>query len=302
MQNSSHTLLIVDDEPFNLDILQEHLEDEGYNIVRADNGMMALEIIKSKEYEFSAILLDRMMPKMDGIEVLMELNSLKDFQRIPVIIQTAAASDSDIQEGIEAGAFYYLTKPFEPGLMLSVVKSAVLDRENMKVTEKNAKLLNDLRDHIKDVVLEFRSIKEAQTIAGVIASLYPNPDKVAIGLAELAVNAVEHGNLGISYDEKSRLLNENCWHEEIENRLLRPEHRSKVATIHFQKLPDEIHVTVRDQGEGFDWSKFKEMDTERIYSTHGRGIALASMISFDNLEYKGIGNEVVCVSKISNNE
>jgi len=299
MSDEVRTLLIVDDEPFNLDILQEHLEDEGYAVVRAEDGQQALDIIYSREHDFTAILLDRMMPNMDGIEVLKELNSQKEFNKIPVIIQTAAASDSDIKEGIDAGAFYYLTKPFEPELMLSVVQSAVIDRQNMREAESNVSLISDLKENIVDITLAFKTISDAQKVAGSIASLFPDPDRVMLGLSELSINAIEHGNLGISYDDKSELLTNNSWYAEIESRLAQPEYKDKVATIRFQRLEDEMQVTLIDQGKGFDWSGFMEFSSDRVYSSHGRGIAMAGMVSFDKLEYRGIGNEVVCTIKLN---
>lgn len=294
MSDRTHTLLIVDDEPFNLDILQEHLEDENYTVVRANDGPSALDIIESKEYEFSAILLDRMMPNMDGIEVLKKIKESKDFSKVPVIMQTAAANDSDIKEGIDAGAFYYLTKPFEPDLMLSVVNSAIIDYENLKSTESNRDIIGEIREMISHITLSFRTIADAQKVAGSIASLFPDPDRVLLGLSELTINAIEHGNLGITYEEKSVLLNDNSWRQEIENRLKHPDYQNKLATISYQRCDDHILVTVIDQGNGFNWEKFMDMNAERIYDSHGRGIAMASMISFDNIEYKGKGNEVHC--------
>lgn len=299
MSDTTHTLLIVDDEPFNLDILQEHLEDENYVVVRAVDGPSALQTIESKEHEFSAILLDRMMPNMDGIEVLRKIKESSEFNKIPVIMQTAAANDSDIKEGIDAGAFYYLTKPFEPELMLSVVNSAVIDFENLKSTESNRNIIAELRGMISDITLSFRTIADAQKVAGSISSLFPDPDKVLLGLSELTINAIEHGNLGITYDEKSVLLNNNTWHAEINNRLENPTYKDKIASISFQKLEDEIIVTVSDEGDGFDWEKFVDMSSVRVYDSHGRGIAMASMISFDKLEYLGKGNQVRCTVKLN---
>ena len=191
------TLLIVDDEPFNLDILQENLEDEGYKVVRADDGPSALEIIEGREHQFSCILLDRMMPNMDGIEVLKTLKKSEEFCKIPVVMQTAAASTKDIQEGIEAGAFYYLTKPFEPELMIAIVNSAIIDFENIQSSTQNKNQIGDIDSLITNLKLEFQTLDEAQRVIGSISKLFPDPDKTIIGLTELVVNAVEHGNLGI---------------------------------------------------------------------------------------------------------
>jgi len=295
--DNQYTLLIVDDEPFNLDILQENLEDEDYIVVRAEDGIEALRILEENTVTFSAVLLDRMMPHMDGLEVLEKIKASEIHKNLPVIIQTAAASDQDVMDGIKAGAFYYLTKPFEPELMLTIVKSAIRDRENLQVTEDTQNTEDKIFHMIKDVTLEFRTINEGLSVAGRVSSLFPDPDKVLLGLTELVINAVEHGNLSITYEEKSELLVNNTWAEEIERRSNDDKYKGRVATLEINRSESEIALTVTDQGGGFDWKKFIDMSTERVYDSHGRGIAMASMISFDELSYQGNGNTVRCIVK-----
>jgi len=295
--DKSLTLLIVDDEPFNLDILQENLEDEGFEIVRAEDGPTALKILESGEHDFAAMLLDRMMPHMDGLEVLKTIKNSEEHKHLPVVIQTAAASDKDVMEGIEAGAFYYLTKPFEPELMITIVHSAITDHQNLVATLNSKNDADDIFSLIEEVTVNFSTIGEAQRVAGRISNLFPDPDKVLLGLTELVINAVEHGNLGITYEEKSSLLNENLWHSEIERRQKDKDYVNKVASLSFAKNDSEYVVVVKDQGLGFNWEKFLDMNAERAYDSHGRGIAMAGMISFDKLEYKGCGNEVHCIVK-----
>lgn len=292
-----HTILIVDDEPFNLDILQENLEDDGYEVVRAEDGPSALRIIESDQFTFSTILLDRMMPHMDGLEVLKNLKQSETYKHLPVIIQTAAATDKDVMEGIEAGAFYYLTKPFEPELMLTIVKSAISDYENYRTTSELQHVVDHLMPLVDSLSLKFRTIEEAQMVAGRISNFYPDPDRVLLGLTELLINAIEHGNLGITYEEKSTLIAENTWRQEIQRRLADDKYRSKKASVEIKKSDTEISIVIKDEGEGFQWENFLDMTAERAHDSHGRGIAMAGMISFDAMEYRGKGNEVCCIVK-----
>jgi len=292
------TLLIVDDEPFNLDILQEHLEDEGFEVHRAEDGKIALEILEKGEHEFSSILLDRMMPEMDGLTVLQKVKENDQLKHIPVIFQTAAASQSDIAEGIKAGAYYYMTKPFEPELMIAIVNSAVMDYQNLQSTINAMGQAGDISEYVSNMKLCFRSVKDAQKIAGHVANLFPDPDRVLLGLTEILINAVEHGNLGITYDEKSALLTDNTWAEEIEARLADEKYAGKIATVEFSKNDDNYMLIIKDQGSGFDWEKFVDMGAERVYDSHGRGIAMAGMISFDKIQYVGTGSEVHCYVNI----
>ena len=120
-------------------------------------------------------------------------------------------------------------------------------------------------------------------------------DAAGLGLFELMVNAVEHGNLGISFDEKSALMSAGRWEQEVANRLAQPEHRDKMVEIHVKREHGCLYVRVRDQGRGFDWRPFLTMDESRAFHPNGRGIALANQVAFTSLQYLGSGNEVAVV-------
>ncbi|QZA82045.1 ATP-binding protein [Deefgea piscis] len=121
----------------------------------------------------------------------------------------------------------------------------------------------------------------------------PEPQRVAMGLSELLVNAIEHGNLGISYADKSRLLQAGRWQDEVESRLASPEYAQRKVAVKYSANEDEIQIYIMDEGQGFDWQPFLEFSPERAFDPHGRGISMARMMSFDSLEYQGKGNEVL---------
>ena len=104
-------ILIVDDEPFNLDLLEQELTDQGYVIERANDGAEALEKVDS--FAPDIVLLDYMMPKMNGLEVLRRLREDDRHKSIPVILLTAKATQEDKVRGLDAGADDYVTKPFD---------------------------------------------------------------------------------------------------------------------------------------------------------------------------------------------
>jgi hypothetical protein len=115
------------------------------------------------------------------------------------------------------------------------------------------------------------------------------------GLLELLLNAVEHGNLGITYDEKSHLLDLGQLDEEIARRLQEPAYAGRCAVATFIRHGEDLYLSVIDEGSGFDWRPFLHLDPQRAFDTHGRGIATAKMVSFDSLEYHGTGNHVETV-------
>ncbi len=298
MENNQAHILIVDDEILNLEIVSEYLSD-GYQISTAENGVIAWEMLENSPNEFDVILLDRMMPNMNGMEVLEKIKQHPILQHCPVIFQTAKASASDIAEGINAGAYYYLTKPFDENVLLSVTKTAVEDRLRYKEILDNLEQTNLTMGMLTSASFEFKTLDEARSIASLVSNACPEPAGIVMGLTELLINAVEHGNLGITYAEKSILNEQGTWVNEVNTRLQLVENINKTASVNFLRSPDYIEITVIDQGEGFDWKEYMDFDPDRVMDNHGRGIAVANKLSFSAVEYKGKGNEVCATLNIS---
>lgn len=126
-------ILIVDDEPFNVDYLEQELEEAGYVTMSAMNGRQALELIASDPP--ALVLLDIMMPIMDGFEVLSRLKEQPHTRDIPVIVISADANLQSVVKGICMGAEDYLPKPFEPVLLQARIASC-LEKKRMRDLEK----------------------------------------------------------------------------------------------------------------------------------------------------------------------
>jgi two-component system alkaline phosphatase synthesis response regulator PhoP/two-component system response regulator VicR len=116
----SQKILVVDDEPHIVRLVQVNLEKAGYVVVTASNGREALETVASEQPDL--MVLDVMMPEMDGLETLKRLKDNPQTHEIPVILLTAKAQDEDVFEGWKSGADLYLTKPFNPGELLLFVQ------------------------------------------------------------------------------------------------------------------------------------------------------------------------------------
>lgn len=293
----SPVILVVDDEPLNLDIIEEFLTGKGqdYIVETANDGVEAMEKLEADPNKYDTVLLDRMMPRMSGMEVLEKMSAHPDLKYIPVILQTAKVSKEDILEGLKAGAYYYLTKPFTSDILHSVVSTAVKDRgynkaliASLNVTKSSVKLLKSAR-------FEFRSLDDVRSVSSLVACACHEPDKVAMGLSELMINAIEHGNLHIGYQEKSDLRKQNKWESEIAHRLSLPENKDLFASLDVINSDHGVMFTITDQGKGFDWSEFMEFDTSRVMDNHGRGIAMANKLYFSNIEYQGSGNIVTAM-------
>ncbi len=139
----------------------------------------------------------------------------------------------------------------------------------------------------------FRTLVEARDLSLLLANAFPEPQRVVVGIAELLINAVEHGNLGLGYAAKTALHASQRWEEEIERRLRDPASAHRCAEASLRRDEDSIRLRVADEGEGFDWRPYLEVDPQRAADVHGRGIAVARLLCFDRLEYLGCGNVVV---------
>lgn len=292
-----NTILIVDDVPDNIDILSGILKDD-YNVTAAPSGKIALKITQS-ETPPDIILLDIMMPVMDGFEVCRLLKEDPRTEKIPVVFVTATVDQVSIDKGIELGAYYYLTKPVHASMVKAIVKSALSQFSEYKDLQKELENTESIMELMTSGSFNFRTLEETRNLALNLAKMSPEASMLVTGLTELMVNAVEHGNLGITYDEKNELSANDGWLEEIERRLALPENIDKLAKIIVERSETEIIFTITDQGQGFDWLPYLEIDADRAEHSNGRGIAMSNMLTFSKIEFQGTGNEVIAVYSLS---
>lgn len=152
----------MDDEPFNIDYLEQELEDLNYDTISAKDGIEALSVIEKTQPDM--ILLDIMMPQMDGFEVLTKLKNNTAHRDIPVVIISAMSDMKSIVKGIELGAEDFLPKPFDP-IILKARLHAGLERKSLKDLEKV---------YLKGLEREFDIGREIQ--AGFLPSELPKKD------------------------------------------------------------------------------------------------------------------------------
>ena len=143
-------ILIVDDEPFNLDLLEQELGDYDYVIERAGDGVEALE--KTQNFKPDVILLDYMMPRMNGLEVVKQLRESQEHKGIPVILLTAKATQEDKVAGLDAGADDYVTKPFDSFELLARVRAMLRLKEMHDTLEEwNRSLADKVNQQVKEL-------------------------------------------------------------------------------------------------------------------------------------------------------
>ena len=143
-------ILIVDDNSANLDIFETRLATHGYEVVTAQNGEEALAI--AEEQTPDLILLDIMMPKIDGIEVCRRIKGDSSLPFMPIILVTAKAAPKDVITGLEAGAEEYLTKPVDQTALVARVKSMLRIKELHDKTQEQARQLEEWNRQLEEKI------------------------------------------------------------------------------------------------------------------------------------------------------
>ena len=151
-------ILVIDDLPENVFMLQDRLENEGFDVITAYDGTTGIEKALSELPDL--ILLDIMMPDITGIEVCKYLVSEPNTRHIPIILVTAKSGAEDTKEGLEAGAFDYIKKPFNRIELMARIKSA------LKLSEANQLYLNSEKrnTYAATVVTANHKIKQPLTL------------------------------------------------------------------------------------------------------------------------------------------
>ena len=291
--NRPLTILAVEDDRLQRVFLDEQIREIGHRTLQAMDGQEALDLLRKNKDGIDVVLMDRMMPVMDGLTAVRHMKDDPELRKIPVIMVTGAASSQEMQEGLEAGVFYYLTKPVDENVLRSVLLAATRE------AEQNRTLNTELRKHrasfdlIQTCRFRFRTLAEAECLAAFMAHCFPDPERALGGLAELMINAVEHGNLEIGYDRKGELLDAGTWRSEIERRQDADAYKVRTAEAAITRKDEGVYAVITDQGTGFEWRRYMSIDPSRAGDNHGRGIAQARAMNFDRLTYNDQGNQAI---------
>ena len=284
------TILLVDDDPLCIKLISPLLTTAGYSLHTAENAKDAQNILEENTDSIAVVFHDCEMPVMNGIELLKWIREQSKKETIQVIMQTGMDKPENIKEGIDAGAYYYLTKPVKREVLLSTIHAAIQDHEHQKELLTKLKLAENSFRLLDEAVFHFHTVVEGEFLAVRIANICAIPEE-AMYVSELLANAVEHGNLGISYEEKTVLIDNGTLQEEIEKRLVDEEYRDRKVKVSMKKEKGTIHLVIEDEGSGFEFEKFLRFDDSRIFDNHGRGIAIVN--TYLNMQYLEKGNKVI---------
>jgi len=189
------TILVVDDEENILELVQYNLKREGYIVLRAGTGEGGLALAESKLPNL--VILDLMLPGLDGLEVCKRLKGSARTKQIPIIMLTAKGEEADIVTGLELGADDYITKPFSPKELVARIRAVLRRREPQETEEKSVTVHNIRIDPDRyEIYVQGKKKELTFTEFGILYTMARQPGRV-FTRAQL-VEAIHGGNYVVS--------------------------------------------------------------------------------------------------------
>lgn len=224
-------------------------------------------------------------------EVIRSFTASKDTFDVPLILLTNDMVES-LPESFVSEATYRLRKPVDERTLCAVIRAAVFEQEEHLALRKKVRKRECAVGRIVSGEFRIRTLEEAENLATMLSLACPDAERVALGARELFINAIEHGNLEIGYDEKSRLLSDGAWQKEIERRLGQRPYKDRYVRVRFACDGQTVDLRVDDQGKGFDFHRYDGPIDGPANDLHGRGLLIARELAFDEVRFIGKGNSV----------
>ena len=292
--NYKGKILIVDDNIDLLDYLKDFFMIYNYDVILAETG--AEGINKFREFMPDIVISDMRLPDKNGNIVVKEIKEID--RDVPIIIITGYSDHQLILSAMKNGAVDLLKKPFKPNDLKYLINKIETLFRKIKV-KLSASFVQWEKRHI---IIR----NDIHIIRSVVDFIFSNIDYISedvsfmkIGLQEVLINAIEHGNLDITHKEKQELLDRGDYNRILNERMQQSEYRDKFVDIKIFSTPEYLKITIQDMGKGFDLSSIPDPENpENFLKESGKGILMA-IHAFDRVEYNEVGN---CVTMIKHSE
>jgi len=296
----SKNLLFVGIKPSQQPDIQERLSDLHFTFTFCDTPSLALQLLKKPETpKFKAFIIDENLLNHADFSAFYNHCIQPTYSTTPMILQINRSGNySVVKKALESGVYFSINHPYSSSIFNTVLMTAnhsVVQR--LEVSNRQSSF-EKVRALMQNAVFHVKTVQDAQTLSSILAFMTLDQKRVAVGLFELIINAIEHGNLGISYAEKSKLTLNATLQNEVERRLNLPENLTKYVTVSIKRLKNQMQFTIKDCGDGFDYANYLNFSENRAMDHHGRGIMIANQLSFDHIEYKDNGSKVICTVNI----
>lgn len=292
-------VLIIEDDFISRKYMYDLLSYSGYDCYTAQNAADGLDVYT--KVKPSAVVCNLIMHGISGLEFLRLIK--QKYPEANVILTTSQSSEKLVIQALKLGAKGYVKKPIQDTEILPILEKI----EKNKIEKTSS--VNDYGCVTNgNITLKFNTEYGAPSLIvdrlmREVNNIFDDDDQndIAIGLSELVTNAIEHGNLNISYEEKQEVTLTDKLDELYFKRLSDSKLASRKVTINYEFSPKSCSWIISDEGNGFDWTAVPDPTLEEnIIKLSGRGIYITKRF-FDSLEYLGKGNVVKVVKNRKKN-
>jgi len=274
--------LLVEADPLQARILADYLQEGGFTVETHAEP-------PSPPDRFDLLVVDRSL----SAELVASNRRRPPRDRLPLILLVDDAAQEDVIQGLESG-HYIASKPVGRAFLLALAERAIRSRSRLRDLSEELERDREGLHQLVEARFEFRTREEACAVAGSLSQAFPPSKLLSVGILEVLINAVEHGNLEIGGARKQALIETGRLDEEVARRLRDPRLGARRAYALLRRTTAEIWLVVEDQGPGFD----ERALTRDGGAFHGRGIEMARAAGFSTFRYEPPGNRVVAMMRL----
>ena len=295
--NNKCRILIVDDEDNLRNLLVKLIRKEGFEPIEAKDGKRAIELFQITNPEL--VISDVIMPEIDGITLLDELKKI-DPEAI-IILMTGFGTENILLKALRGGAANFFKKPFNFQEILEVIKNVVRHRSEKLTSACYSPFLIEESKYFEIITGKANLFPVINQLSLNMENVFPKSEiiNLKIGIEEMLTNAIEHGNLGINFKEKNKAIENGNFGELLDSKVHEGNNRYKKVFVYSQLSKDKLQITIRDEGNGFDWRAIVNSFPNNFLTYNGRGIFLTK-IFYDEVIFNEQGNEVTIIKKKKN--
>ena len=233
---------------------------------------------------------------MDGLTLLKRIKEM-DSQAI-VILMTGYGNEENLLEALRGGATNYFKKPFNFQELVDFIRQVLEHRREINIVPFYS-------PHLVEETKSFVFTTGSTNIHPIINQISLHLGNIVteseivnlkVGMEEMITNAIEHGNLGITFEMKNKAIEKGTWGGLLESKLGEQHISKRKVYISSQFSVDTLSVTIRDEGHGFDWQSLPEVTAESLLTYNGRGVFLTK-IYYDEVIYNSTGNAVTLLKR-----
>ncbi|BET27019.1 signal transduction histidine kinase [Limnobacter thiooxidans] len=226
-----------------------------HEITEAANAAQAWSLLEQNPKQFDCLILDKNLPECSGLDLLKAIRSSAWHYDIPVIMLTAEAGNNGLIECLEGGVSLYLSKPATRELLKAALEQ--LQGEN----RKRLGLLNlsnqfsSAVSNLTEGYFRIQNPSQAKSLAFLLSQQTQNPDRTYLGILEVLVNSIEHGNIRFNNSQLKNQLGKSDLHAQLDSLSKQPPFCEKWVDVRLSSDDFITRIEVRDQGIGFDWKR-----------------------------------------------